>query len=181
MPPVAQYSKSMMNAEPGPIIALRGVEENDLEAVLRLNKASVPAVGNIGLEQMRWFAEHAAYFRVATRDGHFAGFLIGMRPGTAYASPNYRWFCDAYEDFGYIDRIAIASDARRLGLATRLYRDFEASLPPSAAVLTCEVNIVPPNESSMQFHENYGFRKVGTQMLDDGRKQVAMMAKERRP
>lgn len=178
MPPVAQYSKSMMNAEPAPIVALRRVEEDDLEAVLQLNEASVPAVGSVGLEQMRWFAAHAAYFTVATRDDHFAGFLIGMRPGTAYASPNYRWFCDAYEDFGYIDRIAIAPDARRLGLATRLYRDFEASLPSSVAVMTCEVNILPPNESSMRFHENFGFRKVGTQTLDDGRKQVAMLAKD---
>ena len=169
----------MMNAEPGPIIALRRVEEDDLEAVLRLNEASVPEVGSVGLEQMNWFAANAAYFMVATRDGEFAGFLIGMRPGTAYASPNYRWFCDNYENFGYIDRIAIAPDARRLGLATRLYRDFEASLPPSVAVMTCEVNILPPNESSMRFHENYGFRRVGTQTLDDGQKQVAMMAKER--
>ncbi len=169
----------MMNAEPGPIIALRRVEEDDLGAVLRLNEASVPEVGSVGLEQMNWFAAHAAYFKVATQDNHFAGFLIGMRPGTTYASPNYRWFCDNYEDFGYIDRIAIAPDARRLGLATRLYRDFEASLPPSVAVLTCEVNILPPNESSMRFHENYGFRRVGTQTLDDGQKQVAMMAKER--
>jgi predicted GNAT superfamily acetyltransferase len=169
----------MMNAEPGPIIALRRVEEDDLETVLRLNEAAVPAVNSVGLEQMNWFAAHAAYFTVATRDGQFAGFLIGMRPGTAYASPNYRWFCDAYEDFGYIDRIAIATDARRLGLATRLYRDFEASLPPSAAVMTCEVNIVPPNDSSMRFHENYGFRRVGTQTLGGGDKKVAMMAKER--
>ncbi len=181
MPPVPQYSKSMMNAEPGPIIALRRVEEADLEAVLQLNEAAVPAVSSVGLEEMRWFATHAAYFKVATRDGQFAGFLIGMRPGTAYASPNYRWFCDAYEDFGYIDRIAIASGARRLGLATRLYQDFEASLPPSAAVMTCEVNILPPNESSMRYHENYGFHRVGTQTLDDGQKQVAMLAKERSP
>ena len=169
----------MMNAEPGPIVALRPVEEDDLEAVLRLNEASVPEVGSVGLEQMNWFAANAAYFTVATRDGEFAGFLIGLRPGTAYASPNYRWFCDNYEDFGYIDRIAIAPDARRLGLATRLYRDFEASLPPSVAVMTCEVNILPPNESSMRFHENYGFRRVGTQALDGGDKKVAMMAKER--
>ena len=169
----------MMNAEPGSIIALRRVEEDDLGPVLQLNEASVPEVGSVGLEQMRWFEAHAAYFKVATRDGQFAGFLIGMRPGTAYASPNYRWFCDSYEDFGYIDRVAIASDARRLGLATRLYRDFEASLPPSAGVMTCEVNIRPPNESSMRFHENYGFRKVGTQTLDGGQKEVAMMAKEK--
>ena len=169
----------MTNAEPRSIITLRRAEDTDLEAVLQLNEMSVPAVNSVDLEQMRWFAANAAYFSVAMHNEQFAGFLIGMRPGTTYASPNYRWFCENYEDFGYIDRIAIAASARRLGLATRLYRDFEASLPPCVGVLTCEVNVVPPNESSMRFHEDYGFRTVGTQTLDDGRKEVALMARER--
>lgn len=167
----------MMNAEPEHTITLRDVGEDDLEDVLRLNEASVPAVNSVDLEQMRWFAANAAYFRVAILGDEFAGFLIGMRPGTTYASPNYRWFCDAYEDFGYIDRVAIARNARRLGLATRMYRDFEASLPSSTEVLTCEVNLVPPNESSMRFHEGCGFLTVGTQTLENGRKKVALMAK----
>jgi predicted GNAT superfamily acetyltransferase len=169
----------MMNAEPKYTITLRDAEFEDLEDVLRLNEASVPAVNSVDLEQMRWFAANAAYFRVAMHDEAFAGFLIGMRPGTDYASPNYRWFCSAYDDFGYIDRIAIAENARRLGLATRLYRDFEARLPATARVLTCEVNLVPPNESSMRFHEGYGFRTVGTQTIYNGRKKVALMAKSR--
>jgi predicted GNAT superfamily acetyltransferase len=169
----------MTKAEPQAVITLRDVEAADLESVLRLNESSVPAVNSVDLEQMQWFAANAAYFRVALHGDAFAGFLIGMRPGTRYTSPNYRWFCAAYEDFGYIDRIAIAGHARRLGLATRLYRDFEASLPASAGVLTCEVNLVPPNEASMRFHEGYGFRTVGTQTLEDGRKQVALMARSR--
>lgn len=169
----------MTNAEPRPNFTLRRVEDADLEAVLQLNDASVPAVNRVNLEQMRWFAANAAYFSVALHNQQFAGFLIGMRPGTGYASPNYRWFCDEYDDFGYIDRIAIADNARRLGLATRLYRDFDASLPASVEVLTCEVNLVPANESSMRFHEDYGFRTVGTQTLDHGRKEVALMARRR--
>ena len=171
----------MMNAESGPTITLRDVEEADLDNVLQLNEASVPEVGRVDLDRMRWFAENATYFRVALRDGQFAGFLIGLRPGTTYASPNYRWFCDKYDDFGYIDRVAIAGNARRLGLATRLYRDFQASLPADVSLLTCEVNLVPPNESSMRFHEGFGFRSVGTQTLDGGSKTVAMMAKRRDP
>ena len=75
--------------------------------------------------------------------------------------------------------MAITKDARRLGLATRLYRDFEASLPATVDTLACEVNIEPPNESSMQFHEDYGFRTVGTQTLENGHKTVALMVKER--
>ena len=169
----------MTNAEPEATITIRKVEETDLEAVLRLNAASIPAVNRVDLEQMRWFAANAAYFSVATCNEQLAGFLIGMRPGTSYASPNYRWFSNRYDDFGYIDRVAIDESARRLGLATRLYRDFEACLPGCVGVLTCEVNIVPPNESSMRFHENYGFRTIGTQTLDDGHKEVALMAKSR--
>ena len=169
----------MMNAEPEPIVTLRKAGPTDLEAVLCLNEVSVPAVNSVDMEQMRWFAGNAAYFTVAILREKLAGFLIGMRPGTTYASPNYRWFCDRYDDFGYVDRIAIAEDARRLGLATRLYRDFEASLPASVNMLTCEVNIVPPNHSSMRFHAEYGFDTVGTQTLDSGRKEVALMTKSR--
>ena len=169
----------MTNAEPQDAVTLRDVRDTDLEAVLRLNEASVPAVNSVDLGQMRWFAANAACFRVAERGEALAGFLIGMRPGTAYASPNYRWFCEAYEDFGYVDRIAVSPLARRLGLATCMYRDFEARLPPTAGVLTCEVNLVPPNESSMRFHEGYGFRTVGTQATENGRKKVALMAKVR--
>ena len=171
--------KSMMNAESGPIISLRRVEASDLDSVLQLNETVVPAVNSIGLAQMRWFAVNAAYFRVAMLDGNVAGFLVGMRPGADYGSPNYRWFCSRYDEFGYIDRVVVAEDARRLGLATRFYLDFEASLPPTVDILACEVNIVPPNESSMRFHERYGFRTVGTQTLEDGCKKVALMAKER--
>ena len=157
---------------------LRDVEESDLEAVLRLNESAVPAVGRIDLEQMHWFATNAAYFRVITHDDGIAAFLIGMRPGTEYASPNYRWFCDAYDDFGYVDRVAVADTARRRGLATRMYLDFESSLSDEVNVLTCEVNTKPANESSMRFHEQFGFRQVGSQETEGGTKEVALLAKE---
>lgn len=170
----------MTNAEPRSIITLRRAEDTDLEAVLQLNEMSVPAVNSVDLEEMRWFAANVAYFSVAMHNEQFAGFLIGMRPGTTYASPNYRWFCDTYSDFGYIDRIAVAESARRHGLATRMYQDFERSLPDAVAVLTCEVNIEPPNESSMRFHERFGFEAVGSQTTDGGAKEVALLAKDLR-
>jgi len=167
-----------MNAERQKSYELRDVEDSDLELLLQLNEMAVPAVSSIDLVQMRWFATHAAYFRVATHEGTVGAFMIGMRPGTSYASPNYRWFCDAYDHFGYIDRIVVTSAARRKGLATHIYRDFEATLPAEVTVLTCEVNIEPPNESSMRFHEQLGFERVGSQETDGGAKEVALLAKE---
>jgi len=157
---------------------LRDVEDSDLELVIQMNEIAVPAVSRIDIVQMRWFATHAAYFRVATREDVVGAFMIGMRPGTSYTSPNYRWFCDAYDEFGYVDRIVVTGVARRQGLATLIYRDFEATLPAGVTVLTCEVNIEPPNESSMRFHEQLGFERVGSQETDGGAKEVALLAKE---
>lgn len=154
------------------------VIEADLAAVLALNEASTPHVNDIDLDMMRWFAANAFYFRVATIEDRLAGFLIGLRPGLDYGSENYRWFCKHYSDFGYIDRVAVAESARRHGVASRLYSDFAATLNGAAEVLACEVNIRPPNESSMRYHESLGFVRVATQETEGGTKKVALLEKK---
>ena len=156
---------------------IRDVQEKDLEQVLNINELNVPHVNSVPLEQMQWFADNAAYFRVAAAKDVIGGYLVGLRPGTSYPSPNYRWFCDNYDDFAYIDRIAIDESARRQGLATRFYDDFRASVQDAVDVMTCEVNLQPPNESSMRFHENYGFAQVASQKTEGGKKEVALMVR----
>ena len=84
------------------------VTEADLEDVLSLNEASVPNVNSLSMAELRWFVEHAPYFSVVRIDDVLAGFLIGLGPGLDYASPNYRYFCERHEVFGYIDRVAVA-------------------------------------------------------------------------
>ncbi len=157
---------------------IRDVLHDELDAVLSLNEASTPAVNSLSIEKMRWFADNATYFRVCVDGDVLGAFLIGMRPGTGYDSPNYAWFCQNYDDFGYIDRVAVAINARRHGLATRLYDDFRSTLPATVGVMTCEVNLKPPNESSMIFHRRLGFRQVGTQATEGGAKQVALLEKK---
>lgn len=157
---------------------IRDVQEKDFDQVLKLNESCVPAVNSVPLEQIQWFAGHATYFRVAVAADVVGGFLVGLRPGTSYASPNYRWFCDNYDDFAYVDRVAVAPVARRQGLASRFYDDFRDAIPDTVAVMSCEVNIRPPNASSMRFHENYGFEQVATQETDGGRKEVALMVRQ---
>lgn len=159
---------------------LRNVCDNDLKAVLELNQSEVPHVGSVDLERMRWFADHADYFRVVADGDALGAYLIGLRPGSSYGSPNYRWFCDRYNDFAYVDRIAVAENARREGLASRLYDDFAAAMPESVGIMTCEVNVRPPNESSMRFHRRLGFDQVGSLVSDDGAKEVAMLLKKLR-
>jgi predicted GNAT superfamily acetyltransferase len=156
---------------------IRDVREEDLNDVLILNEEVVPAVNSVPLETMQWFAAHAAYFRVAMIDERLGAFLVGMRPGIAYQSPNYQWFSKRYEDFGYIDRVAVAQHARRLGLGSAMYDDFRRSLPPAVEVMTCEIYTEPPATTSMRFHERYGFSQIDSQKTEGGKKEVALMAK----
>jgi predicted GNAT superfamily acetyltransferase len=138
------------------------VAQRDLPAILALNESEVPHVGRIDIDRLSWFAANADYFKAAWDNDQLAGFLVGLRPGSSYGSPNYRWFCDRYAEFAYVDRIVVATHARRLGLAASFYKDFAATMPSSVRLMTCEVNIRPPNEQSMRFHINLGFAEVGT-------------------
>jgi predicted GNAT superfamily acetyltransferase len=153
------------------------IHEADLADVLALNEASVPHVNSLDRDAMEWFVDNAPYFRVARIDGELAGFLIGLQPGLDYASPNYQWFCRKHASFGYIDRVAVAAHARRRGVGSQLYDDFAATLRGFVPLLTCEVNIKPPNESSMLYHERHGFVCIATQETEGGKKEVALMEK----
>lgn len=142
---------------------IRDVAGPDLEAVLALNEQAVPAVNSLTLDRLRWFAREAAYFRVAAAAGRLAGFLICLPPEADYASPNFRWLSARYADFLYIDRIAVAPEFHRRGVAGALYRDAAASASSRYRRLACEVNTRPRNDASLAFHERFGFRAVGSQ------------------
>lgn len=157
-------------------IIIRDVCDSDLDAVLVLNQSEVPQVGSIDAGRMRWYAGNASYFRVAAAGGELIAYLVGFRAGSDYTSPNYRWFCERYDEFAYVDRVAVSAAARRSGIATRLYEDFAAAMPPGVPVMTCEVNLRPPNASSMEFHRRLGFTRVGSLRSDNG-KEVAMLLK----
>lgn len=154
---------------------LRDLHPEDIDAVLELNESVVPAVNSLGRPEVEWFARNAAYFRVAADGSAIGAFLVGLRSGSDYGSPNYRWFCEHYDDFAYVDRVAVAAMARRCGLASDLYDDFAARVRDEVDVMTCEVNLRPPNPVSMRFHERRGFRRVGRREYDGGAKEVAML------
>jgi len=153
------------------------IQKSDYESVLALNEESVPHVNLIGVGELQWFVDNAACVRVAKIADELAGFLIGLRPGTDYTSSNYRWFCENYDDFAYVDRVIVAGWARRKGIAESLYETFGTS-QSDAPVMTCEVNIRPSNEGSMLFHQRMGFRQVDSQETEGGKKEVALMEKK---
>jgi predicted GNAT superfamily acetyltransferase len=158
-------------------LELHDISHRELPEVWQLNEAAVPNVNSISRESFEQFAREASYFKVALTEQRVAGFLIGLAPDAEYASPNFLWFRERYDAFMYVDRIVVAQDARRRGVGAALYRDIVAFTAPRAPVLTCEVNLQPPNEGSFAFHRAFGFEPVGEQVTEGGAKRVALLAK----
>jgi predicted GNAT superfamily acetyltransferase len=159
-------------------LAIRDVREHELDAVLAINNAAGHSILPLDKAQLRYFFDHADYFRVAEIDGHLAGFLIALREGSDYASANYRWFCEHYAQFVYIDRIVIASSYHRHGLGRIFYCDVNSFAEVRVPLLACEVFLEPRDDVVVLFHGTYGFQEVGQQRIAPDNRQVSLLAKE---
>jgi len=155
---------------------IRVGERSDYAAVLAMNESALPHVSSLTESEFSVLAGQCFYFGVAWVDGAVAGFLMALRPGEDYPSLNYRWFSDRYASFVYIDRIVVAPQFNGLGIGRALYADVERSARGVAPILTCEVNLDPPNPGSVAFHGKLGFKEVGQLVADEG-KLVSLMVK----
>ncbi len=132
----------------------------DQVALRTLNNAHAQETSH--LEPADWQALLGAA-EIAVAAPQAGGLLIGIAPGAAYASENYRWFCKRYEVFLYIDRVIVAPAQRGRGLARAFY-GFAAEHARRCGLgrLVCEVNRVPPNPGSDAFHAALGFHELAT-------------------
>jgi predicted GNAT superfamily acetyltransferase len=89
---------------------------------------------------------------------------------------NYGWFSRNYDDFVYLDRIAVDPTYRRLGIGKAFYDEVISRFTGVFPRLLCEVNVRPRNEASLLFHHSIGFREVGQQDTDGGNKTVSLLA-----
>lgn len=164
-----------MTAEP----LIRDAGEGDDAAIVALNRAEVRHTSPLDADRLRQLASLSAYHRVATRDGRVVAFLLAMRAGADYRNDNFAWFTARYRDFLYVDRIVVDASVQGHRLGSRLYADlFAFAREHGIPRITCEFNVVPPNEPSRLFHERHGFVETGRQWLDEGRKQVSMQVVE---
>ena len=149
-----------------------------LPQIYALNQGEVPKVGTLTELELAWYFEHAPFFWVAQWEEAFAGFMVALTPQSDYASPNFRWFCERGADFIYIDRLAVAAAHRRQGLGRGLYEAVQGyARELGARALTCEVNLKPLNQESLDFHRRLGFEQVGEQVDPRNGKSVAMLEK----
>jgi predicted GNAT superfamily acetyltransferase len=158
-------------------LVIRDVREHELDSVLALNNAVGPRILPLDAAGVAWFYAHASYFRVAEVDGVIAGFLIALREYSTYASPNFRWFCERYPEFVYIDRIVIAEPYRGLGLGRIFYCDATSYAEVRVPLLACEVFLEPRDDAAVLFHGTFGFNEVGQQVMHGVGLPVSLLAK----
>lgn len=90
------------------------------------------------------------------------GVLIGYAHDVNYEHKNLKWLRARFDDFFYIDRIILNSNAQGKGYGRQLYADFEMEARRRGlARLVCEVNTKPNNPGSHSFHETLGFNALG--------------------
>ena len=156
---------------------IRLLAESDLVDACEINNLSVPAVGEADLAKMRHLLAESLVALGAYDGDDLAGFSITFAPGADYHSVNFRWFCERYTDFAYLDRIALLPSYQGRGVGADLYAELERRL--DVDWLTCEVNLRPRNDGSLRFHHRIGFVEVGQQETDYGYL-VSMLAKDLR-
>lgn len=142
--------------------------------MLAINQENVPAVGPETEETMALLFDWSHLALGFEDDEQLVGYCLIMLPDLPYPSTNYRWFCDTFEDFVYLDRVAFTASHQGRGLGSLLYQEVESRV--TAPLFTLEVNLEPRNDGSLRFHDRLGFVEVGRQVSGSG-KLVSLMAK----
>jgi predicted GNAT superfamily acetyltransferase len=142
--------------------------------MLAINQENVPAVGPETEETMQQIFEWSSLALGIEVDQALVGYCLIMKPGLPYQSSNYQWFCNKYDEFIYLDRVAFTESHQGNGYGSLLYNEVESRSTES--LFTLEVNLKPRNEGSLRFHERLGFVEVGQQISGSG-KLVSLMAK----
>jgi predicted GNAT superfamily acetyltransferase len=159
-------------------LTLREVVDSDLASLADLNDAAAPAVNALGLAGLTAHVPVCELALVAESGGELLGFLLALAPGADYASENYRWFSAYVPGSLYVDRIVVAPAAHGRGVGRALYEAVDARARElGLGVVTCEVNLEPPNPQSLAFHERLGFGRVGEQATKGGAVVVALLTR----
>lgn len=155
---------------------VRPYEPRHAGQVLALNQSHLDAVGPLNAARQDWLVGMTEACLVVEDGEALAGFVMTLPPGTAYDSPNYRWFSERYDSFSYLDRVVVAASHQRRGIGHLLYDAVEATARPRGR-MALEVYAEPPNVGSLAFHAARGYVEVGRTTQANG-KVCAMFVKE---
>lgn len=160
-------------------VVIRDAENGDFAAICALNLAEVQYTSAMDLARLAKLNDLSCYHKVASVNSVVSAFLLAMCSGAAYENDNFQWFAKKYARFIYIDRVVVSSAYRGRRLASMLYEDlFQHARSHAIPLVTCEYDLVPPNEPSRLFHQKFGFEERGRQWVAAGTKRVSLQAAE---
>ena len=146
----------------------RSSPSNTLENLYKLNQENTPEVGSIrSYESFASLLDISYVNLLIEYKKQPIGFVICFRENLEYESLNYKFFNDTKQKFLYIDRVVIQSDYRRMGFGTRVYKYIDEVAAKESLPICCEVNSIPLNQISLNFHAKNGFTKVGERDFKD--------------
>lgn len=155
-------------------IQLRRMLSSDSAAVLSLNHSSVSVTSPMDSTKFIELLGLSSASTVAVLDDACVGFVIVIEEGRDYRNDNYCWFSNQLNSFTYIDRVVVSSVCRGSGVGSRLYSQLlEDARRSGFEFIAAEIDIEPPNQSSLRFHRKLGFREIGTREMETG-KRVSM-------
>ena len=139
-----------------------------LKNLYLLNQDNTPEVGSIkSYESFVSLLDISSINLLIEYKKQPVGFVICFRENLEYESLNYKFFNETKQKFLYIDRVVIQSDYRRMGFGTKVYKYIDGVAAKESLPICCEVNSIPLNQISFNFHAKNGFIQVGERDFKD--------------
>ncbi|WNC72859.1 GNAT family N-acetyltransferase [Thalassotalea psychrophila] len=140
---------------------IREILAKDMETILELNEKSVKVLSPLDKSKLIRLINMSVLSVVVEDENQIAGFLLAFSQGAQYESINYEWFNQNYASFLYIDRIVISKKFRAKGIGSMLYRyALDWASKKNAVSMFAEIDVMPPNEPSLLFHQKFGFTEL---------------------
>jgi predicted GNAT superfamily acetyltransferase len=154
---------------------LRKAETKDFKRILELNEESVQFLSPMDMGKLEHLRSQSEMINVIEVDGIVEAFVLTLRQGKDYDSLSYIWFSDHYDSFLYVDRIVVSEKMQGKGLGQMLYKSvFDHAKKIGVPYIVADIYIDPPNTVSLNFHEKFGFEKVGRIPIPERKKAVSL-------
>jgi predicted GNAT superfamily acetyltransferase len=150
--------------------------QSDVGPIWLINEQGLPGTGKVTLQEISYLLELSTFSLGVFSNDELLGFVICLSPGTDYGSLNYAWFNTRYDEFIYVDRIAVSTGYRDRGIGSLLYKEVVSYSNQYSIPIVAEVNLNPPNPGSMRFHERFQFEEIG--ILEHEDKSVTMLLRK---
>jgi predicted GNAT superfamily acetyltransferase len=132
-------------------IKLLPIDNSNVENCHAINEDNVPNVGTTTFEEFKALVENSDFHRCIIHENKVNEFRNRLK------------------NFMYIDRVAVDTEFRKVGIASSMYEKLlEFCLEFNIENLTAEINILPSrNEVSFHFHEKFDFVEIDTKKYSD--------------